>query len=112
MTLTKVSTYHPRAKVVDPADLVLLQKPIKELLDVLADKPHLDSFLMTELSLTAGISNRVKHKLGRAWRGYYVTKQDGPAIVFDASATDTSADPAQFLPLGVSMDVTIDLVVF
>ncbi len=93
-----------------PYDLLMAQQGILRGLNPLLERPHLDSTLIEDVALTPGIENWVEHGLGRAVRGYWVTRQDAAALIWQPSAS--TADLGLYLPLGTSAACAVDLVVF
>lgn len=72
-------------------------------------RPQMKSELLTEMSLTTG-TNLVPHRLGRRVVGWQVVDIDAVATIY---RDDTSTvEPTKFLPLVVSANCTVRLLVF
>lgn len=92
-------------------DLLQAQTNIREIFDEIADKEHLDSFLIEDVSLTtAAGTNNVAHKLGRAIRGWHIVKKNANADIWQDP--ESTVDQTLFLPLKVDADVTVSIVLF
>lgn len=70
----------------------------------------LDGRLMKEVKLQTGSTNVIEHKLGRAIRGWVLTRKRANATVWDSQDSNTRQD--KFLNLECSADVSVDLWVF
>ncbi len=73
------------------------QSLLNQKLNKLSDVPFSNGRMVT-IQLGIG-SNQVQHKLGRAWQGWFITKRNTPATVYDAQG---SVDPKSFLVLVAS----------
>lgn len=91
-------------------DLRTVQDNVALVLDEIADKAHLDSFLLEGITVST-TETLVQHKLGRKVRGWHIVRKNGYADVKD-NIDDTTADLNKFLPLLAESEVTISLVVF
>jgi hypothetical protein len=103
----------PDAKSVDTQrvyDLLLAQEGASQIFDEIADKPHLDSFLLEGLTLLAGVTKSIPHTLGRVIRGYIIGKQDAATVILND--TSVSVDPSKFIALKANDDVTFDIIVY
>ncbi len=91
-------------------DLIQVQSLIQDILDEIADKPHLDSFLLEEVDLESGTVNLVEHGLNRIIRGFKVVKQNANANIWEDEADESNR--LKLLPLRSSAAVTVSLEVF
>jgi hypothetical protein len=91
-------------------DQRIMQDNVSRIFDQLADKDHLDSFLLEDIAI--GLTETlVEHKLNRTIRGWHMVRKNGLGDVYDTIDTTTS-DLTRYLPLKSSVAVTISLVVF
>lgn len=84
-----------------------LQESVAQALAPLSSKPHLDSQLLTNVSLTAGSTTQVAHRLGRPLSGWKVVRMRAQAVVWEVEGGATG-----LLALNTSADVVVDLEVF
>ena len=91
-------------------DLLSVQRSIQSIIEEIASKPHLDSFLLEDLVLTTGAANFVKHKLNRKVRGWFICKQNANAVIWEDETED--ADEYTEIALKCSANITITLVVY
>ena len=91
-------------------DLRIVQDNVSRIFDEIADKPHLDSFLLEGISIGT-TETLVKHKLNRVVRGWYIVKKDTFSDIKDTIDSST-ADLTKFLPLIAEAAVTVSIVVF
>lgn len=88
--------------------LAKLQDGVIDALSSLTEVPLLDFVWKKDVILALG-SNQIAHGLGRAWRGYIVTRANGSATVY---APDEQQLRDRFLDLESTGDVVMDLFVF
>ena len=97
----------------DQPELVRAQDNISAAMARVVACPILDGVLIEDVVITTSVN--VAHGLGRAWRGYLITKKNTNANVYSPTASNTS--PAALLPLTASLgtgvaNVTVSLWVF
>ena len=95
----------------DQPELIRAQDNISAAMARVVACPLLDGVLLEDVTITTSLN--VTHGLGRAWRGFIITKINANATI--RAATDPS--PAAFLALTASLgtgvaNVTVDLWVF
>lgn len=98
-----------RIRVIDQ-DLNAVQTNIQEYVEPLTDNPILDGVLIQNITLTAGTSTPVKHKLGRKPLGWVVVRKRAESTVWDTQ--DNNELPTLTLELDCSANVTVDLWIF
>lgn len=79
-------------------------------LDAITDRQILDGILIKDISLTAGRTNEIDHKLGRLSIGWIVVRKRNDVNVWDLQ--DNNSNPTSTLSLACSMDTIIDLWIF
>lgn len=85
-------------------DLSRVQDSVSQTLNDITLKPLLDGFLLTNISLIAGVDNKINHKLGRTLQMWLVVRQDANANVWEVASVTSSV-----LALRCSANVTISL---
>ena len=73
--------------------------------------PLLDGHLLEGVELIQG-DNEVDHKLGRALKGWILTRQDFDTIIIDKQVDNENADSILILNSSTSGTATVDLWVF
>jgi hypothetical protein len=91
-------------------DLNEVQENLSRVIKQLTDRTELNTRLITDVSLSVGYVNQVEHGLHREVLGYYVVKSDAFVMVFEQF--EYTGDRTKFLPLLVTADATVDIVVF
>jgi len=91
-------------------DLIMAQQKIQVILDEIANKPHLDSFLLEDVELTTGIVNYINHKLNRRIRGFKLCGQNANAVIWEDITV--TVDNKKQIALQCSADVTCSIEVF
>jgi hypothetical protein len=91
-------------------DISQVQEALIKVLDKITRQEALDTVLIRNVTITAGSSNLIAHKLGRDFIGFYPTRPNAAAKIFED--TSAGADPAVFIALDSDVNVTTDLVVF
>ena len=92
-------------------DLLMVQRNVQLIFDEIADKEHIDSFLLKDVELTAGEANYVNHLLGRKYVSFTICGLTANATVWQ-DKTNTQADPTSTIALWCSADVTVDIIIF
>lgn len=88
-----------------------LQDNVAAAFQQLLNKDALDTTLVKNISLTAGVVNKVPHMLGRALNGYMVTRcHGGYPLIYDVQ--DTNPSPHLLIYLMSATNITVDLLVF
>lgn len=88
-----------------------MQDNIASSLIQLLGKDQLDSTVLKNIVLKAGVINKVSHTLGRDISGYIpVRSHGGFPLIYDLQ--DTNPSPNLLLYLASATDITIDLLVF
>lgn len=100
----------PAIKYRNTQDLALtvLQTSVSDAFQALAAIPFLDGVLLQDVALTTS-SQDIEHKLGRAWRGYFVGKNSANAVVYTGTGTNSTS---LFVSLRASASTTVDLWVY
>ncbi len=93
----------------DSEQLTMVQTRWASILQPLLTNPMLEGAVLKQVQLTSG-SNVINHKLGRKLQGWIITRQRGPANVYDTQ--DANAMPQLTLQLESSASVSVDLYVF
>lgn len=96
--------------VVNAHDIAQVQANVSRILDQLASNEYLYGVRFTDIAMEAGFENLLEHGLDREPEGFFVVSANAGALVWQVSSS--SANVKKFLPLAVSADCTIDLVVF
>lgn len=96
--------------VTDDKHSTQVQNNIEQVLTPILRSPIIDGVLMTELCLTAGVSNEVKHKLGRKPLGWIVVRKRKDSRIWDLQ--DTNPQPTNTLSIACSHDCVVDLWIF
>lgn len=86
-----------------------LQQNIQQALHPLLASPLANGVLLEDVSLLAG-PNVINHTLGRILRGWFVTRLQGAAQVYDAQ--EANLFQSKTLALVSSANVVVDLFVF
>jgi hypothetical protein len=86
-----------------------LQDNVVDAFSLLTEVPLLDFVWKRDVVLTAGVTTPVPHGLGRAWRGYLITRSNAAATLY---APTSQTLPERFLELVPSATVTVDLFMF
>lgn len=94
----------------DQEDVRQLQDAIQHGWSQFKDIPFLTGVLLEDVVLTAATAKLIEHKLGRAWRGYLVTKRNAGVDVYHSIPTNNY--PTRFIELNAASNVTIDVWVF
>lgn len=94
-----------------PQNLTLdaMQNKWASSLDPMLSNPTLDNLVLKSVPLVVG-ANVINHKLGRKLQGWKITRQRGPAALYDTQ--DTNQMQHLTLILVSDANVTIDLEVF
>lgn len=101
----------PKLQRIQTADRVLnmIQDNVSNILDPYSSKEILQGQILQNIELASG-ANTVAHKLNRKLLGWFVIRQRSSATIYDTQ--DSQTQPALFLSLVASANVTIDLYVF
>lgn len=100
----------PFALVHTPDRLVnQLQQNIAKALKNILGLPQAQGLILTKISLGVGLTS-VPHTLGRTLIGWQITRQRGPASIYDTQ--DNNSAPGASLFLNSSAAVVVDLFVF
>lgn len=76
----------------------------------IVSKEVLDGRLIENIAITTGTEKTINHGLGRAIRGWIVTRTSAGATVWDSQSNNTT--PRATLVLNASANVTISIWVF
>ena len=96
-----------RAKMPEVIDL---QDACAVVFKDITSRDILDGRLIENVSIVSGVEMVLSHKLGRAIRGWTLTRLSAGAIVWDSQADNPT--PKATLVLNASADVTVSLWVF
>ena len=91
---------------IDEPNLSKFQDNVGAALEPIIASPIIDGVVLTNVLLANGTTN-IEHKLGRPLRGWIITRQRGPAQVYDLQDSNTS--PSRLLTLISDTEVSIDL---
>lgn len=101
--------------VTDPTKLQRYLKLLREAMDTIASLANSNIFNsgvhQLSITLAAFTPTAIPHGLGRAYRGYVITKYSGFANVYDSALTD-GRSTSTHINLTASAAVTIDILVF
>lgn len=100
----------PNTQITDK-QINAVQDNIALALQPLLNEDQLDSILLKNITLTAGIVNTVAHGLGRPLQGWYVVRNHGSNIPI-TDLQDTATSPKLLLYLTVQQNCVVDLLVF
>ena len=102
-----------RAVLTDPKDILKVFNEhttnVGKVLDYLTKRIQLDSQILSNISLKAGIVNRVPHQLNRAYQGRKIVGQNVKASFWDAPTND---NPSIYLNLMTDADCIVSIEVF
>lgn len=87
----------------------MIQDNISNIVEPIASSEILDSLILPNVVLKTG-SNSIPHKLTRTLVGWFIVRQRSAGTVYDTQ--DTNPNPAVFLNLTASANMTVDLYVF
>ncbi len=90
-------------------NMVMMQNQWSSQLNQVLNNPITQGIIIPNVQLTTGV-NAISHKLGNMLRGWVLTRQRGPATIYDAQATNPF--PQLTLNLNASADVNVDIYVF
>ena len=91
-------------------DLQKVQQNVENAIEPIIRKEIIDGVLLTKVCLEPGISNEVKHGLGREPLGWIVVRKRADARIWDVQ--DFNRNPSKVLSLTCSHAVTVDLWIF
>jgi hypothetical protein len=86
-----------------------IQDNISDVVDHFGEQDLIYGERLENIALVTG-SNNVPHKLSRKLLGWFVIRQRSAASIYDLQ--DSNPNPATFLRLQASANVTVDLFVF
>ena len=92
----------------DREDVSLLQGVLETIFKHYSDRPQNDSFLLENIALETGYTNKVFHKLQREPRGWAVVRKNAECDIWEITGTTDS----NVLALATSANVTVSLQVF
>lgn len=99
----------PFRKVVPKSDEVRdLQNAVSKVFLELLQVPFLNGRLIKDVTVTSSGFD-LEHGLGRAWTGWFMTKRNNSAEVWDQS---TQPDKTKFIRLDATSSTTFDIWVF
>lgn len=87
-----------------------LQQNIENAINPIINKQIIDGILLKKVCLQPGISNEVKHSLGRVPLGWLVVRKRADSNIWDVQ--DFNRNPSRTLSLACSHAVTVDLWIF
>lgn len=93
----------------DSEQLLSVQTRWASILNPLLSNPLLNGVVLKQVQLASG-SNIINHKLGRKLQGFIITRQRGPANIYDTQ--DNNSMPDLTLHLESSASVSCDIYVF
>ena len=89
-----------------------IQDNIGNAIQQLLGKDQLDSAIIKNVSLAAGVTNSVAHKLGRPLTGWIIIRNHGGYAVGITDLQDTNKSPQLYLQLTTPAPCVVDLLVF
>ncbi len=87
-----------------------LQQNVENAIEPIIRKEIIDGVLLTKVCLDPGISNEVKHGLGRAPLGWMIVRKRADARIWDVQ--DFNNNPSKTLSITCSHAVTVDIWIF
>jgi hypothetical protein len=90
--------------ITDDSELNRIQINIENALTPIVKKSQLDSQILTNISLTVGITNNISHKLNRLPIGWKIVNIYGESTVWNSQKSDSN-----FIYLKCSNTVVVDL---
>jgi len=104
MSLKALKTIQPKEYELD-----VVQRNVKEFAGQLEKNVILDGVLIEDIDLVSASSNTVNHKLGRKIKGWFITRIDANANVWENS---TQPLPKSTIVLDTSANCKVSLYVF
>lgn len=92
------------------ADLQKVQQNMENAISPIIRKEIIDGVLLKNVCLDPGVSNEVKHSLGRTPLGWIVVRKRADARIWDVQ--DYNRNPSKTLSIACSHAVTVDLWIF
>lgn len=87
-----------------------VQSNVTQAFKQITNIPLLDGKLISDVSITSGTAKTVNHGLGRTLQGWFITKKNANADVWDSQSSNSFTDKT--LVLNASSNVTVSLWVF
>lgn len=87
-----------------------IQQNVENAITSIINKSIIDGVLLKKVCLEPGISNEVKHKLGRPPLGYLIVRKRADSRIWDVQ--DYNTTPSKTLSLACSHNVSVDIWVF
>jgi hypothetical protein len=91
-------------------DLQKVQQNVENTIEPIIRKEIVDGVLLKKVCLEPGVSNEVKHSLGRKPLGWIVVRKRADARIWDVQ--DFNNNPSKTLSIACSHSVTVDLWIF
>ena len=91
-------------------ELKQLQENIEQFVKPIQNCPIIDGVLIRDLCLEAGVSNEVRHKLGRKPIGWIITRKRQDSRIWDLN--DTNTTPSKTLSIACSHACQVDIWIF
>lgn len=91
-------------------DLNQVQENVEQFSKYVLNFTPLDGVLIKDVCLQAGVSNEIKHKLGRKPLGWFIVRKRQDARIWDLQ--DTNPQPTKSLSIACSHAVQIDIWIF
>lgn len=95
---------------VNDRDLQKVQQNVENAVAPIIRKPIIDGVLLKKVCLLPGVSNEVKHRLGREPLGYIIVRKRADARIWDIQ--DFNNNPSKTFSLACSHEVTVDIWIF
>ncbi len=87
-----------------------VQQSVQEAIKPVRDSKILDGVLLTNVSLTSGVTNNIEHRLNRKPFGFIVVRKRGAADIWDSQDSNQLAN--RTFALECDADVEIDIWIF
>lgn len=91
-------------------EMMRMQDEIYSAMNSVVNSPIIDNTLLQGINLSAGTTNIVDHKLGRAPLGYIAVMKSANANIWDSQQLNLT--PALNLQLLTDLDCTVSLYIF
>ena len=91
-------------------ELQKVQQNIENAIEPIIRKEIIDGVLLKKVCLENGVSNEIKHGLGRPPQGWIIVRKRADARIWDVQ--DFNNNPSKTLSIAVSHAVTVDIWIF
>lgn len=87
-----------------------VQENVEQFAKYVLNFTPLDGVLVKDICLEAGVSNEIKHKLGRKPLGWFIVRKRADSRIWDLQ--DTNPQPTTSLSIACSHAVQVDIWIF